>query len=102
MLHGSGSPALRRARLSRLCAEAVRQGAELNREDLSLLLGVKVSTIRRQARLCAAEGVRPQAPRGPPDIHDTHSLGVARRVAAMVAPLVAEAWRSRPRAMWLT
>ncbi len=59
VLQSSGSPALRCARLARLCEEAVRQGAVLSHEDLSLLLGVEVSTIRRQARLCAAEGGRP-------------------------------------------
>jgi len=59
ILQETGSPALRRARLSRLCAEAVRQGAVLSHEDLSLLLGVEISTVRRMVRSCADEGQRP-------------------------------------------
>lgn len=59
VLHNSGSPALRRARLSRMAAEAHRQGAVLSHEDLSLLLGVDPSTIRRMVAACAAEGQRP-------------------------------------------
>jgi len=59
-LHTKGSPALRQSRLSRLCNEAWRQGATLSHEDLSLLLGVEVSTIRRMALACAVEsGSRP-------------------------------------------
>jgi hypothetical protein len=59
VLHESGSPALRRVRLARLCGEAYRQGAVLSHEDLSLLLGVEASTVRRLARGCADEGEPP-------------------------------------------
>jgi hypothetical protein len=59
ILHSKGSPALRQSRLSRLCDEAWRQGATLSHEDLSLLLGVEVSTIRRLAQTCSDEGTRP-------------------------------------------
>ena len=59
VLHGSGSPALRRARLARLASEAHRQGAVLSHEDLSLLLAVDLSTVRRMVAECAAEGLRP-------------------------------------------
>ena len=59
VLHSSGSPALRRARLARLAAEAHRQGAVLSHEDLSLLLAVDTSTVRRMVAVCAAEGSRP-------------------------------------------
>jgi len=59
-MHGSGSPVLRQLRLSRLCSEAYRQGAVLSHEDLSLLLGVELSTVRRLARACADDGEQPQ------------------------------------------
>jgi len=59
VLHEMGSPAVRRARLVRLCAEAHRQGAVLSHEDLSLLLGVELSTVRRMVKDCASEGERP-------------------------------------------
>lgn len=59
ILHSEGSPALRRARLARLCAEAYRQKAALSHEDLSLLLAVELSTVGRLVRQCAAEGDRP-------------------------------------------
>jgi hypothetical protein len=59
VLHESGSPALRSVRLARLCAETYRQGAVLSHEDLSLLLGVEVSTVRRLARVCGEAGERP-------------------------------------------
>lgn len=59
VLHGAGSPALRRVRLGRLCDEAVRQGAVLSHEDLSLLLGVELSTVRRMVAQCSDEGARP-------------------------------------------
>lgn len=59
VLHTSGSPALRRTRLSRLCGEAHRQGAVLSHEDLSLLLGVELSTVRRMVHQCAEESGRP-------------------------------------------
>lgn len=59
VLHRSGSPELRRVRVSRLCEEAARQGAALSHEDLSLLIGVEVSTVRRLVRGCAKDGCRP-------------------------------------------
>ena len=59
VLHSEGSPALRRARLARVCAEAYRQRAVLSHEDLSLLLAVDLSTIRRLVKQCAEEGDRP-------------------------------------------
>jgi hypothetical protein len=58
VLHGLGSPALRRARLARMSAEAYCQGAALSHEDLSLLLAVDLSTVRRLARGCTEEGAR--------------------------------------------
>jgi hypothetical protein len=60
VLHGGGSPVLRRVRLARLCSEAYRQGAVLSHEDLSLLLGVERSAVRRLARACADDGEQPQ------------------------------------------
>lgn len=59
VLHGSGSPALRRVRLARLCEEARRQGGVLSHEDLGLLLGVELSTIRRMVRDLGEAGGRP-------------------------------------------
>lgn len=59
VLHDSGTPALRRVRLARLCQEAYRQGSALSHEDLSVLLGVEASTVRRLARACAQEGEQP-------------------------------------------
>ncbi len=59
VLHRLGSPALRRVRLTRLCAEAYRQGAVLSHEDLSLLLAVDLSTVGRLMALCAGENGRP-------------------------------------------
>ncbi len=59
VLHSEGSPALRRVRLARLCAEAYRQHAVLSHEDLSLILGVELSTVGRLVKQCAAEGTRP-------------------------------------------
>lgn len=59
VLHKQGSPALRRVRLGRLCAESYRQGAVLSHEDLSLLLAVDVSTVGRLVALCAGENDRP-------------------------------------------
>ena len=59
LLHKLGSPALRRARLARLCAESYRQGAVLSHEDLSLLLAVDVSTVGRLVALCGDENGRP-------------------------------------------
>ena len=52
-----GSPALRRARLHRMVHEARSQGALLSYEDLSLLLGVDVSTIRRLVGVCREQGL---------------------------------------------
>jgi hypothetical protein len=59
VLHQSGSPELRRVRAARLCEEAARQGASLSHEDLSLLIGVEISTVRRLIRICAQQGQRP-------------------------------------------
>lgn len=59
ILHDDGKPALRRVRLARLCDEAYRQGAVLSHEDLSLLLAVDMSTVRRLVRACDQEGARP-------------------------------------------
>lgn len=59
VLHDSGSPSLRRVRLARLCEEAYRQGAVLSHEDLTVLLGVEASTVRRLVRACAEEGEPP-------------------------------------------
>ncbi len=59
VLHSEGSPALRRARLARVCTEAYRQRAVLSHEDLSLLLAVDLSTVRRLVKQCAEEGNRP-------------------------------------------
>ncbi|OGV88240.1 MAG: hypothetical protein A3K19_11595 [Lentisphaerae bacterium RIFOXYB12_FULL_65_16] len=56
ILYTKGSPALRQSRLSRVCDEAWRQGATLSHEDVSLLLGVEVSTVRRMIQACTAEG----------------------------------------------
>lgn len=59
VLHSKGSPALRRVRLARLCAESYRQGAVLSYEDLSLFLAVDQSTVRRLVSQCVDEGDRP-------------------------------------------
>lgn len=59
ILEANGSPALRRVRLVRLCGEAYRQGGVLSHEDLSLLLAVDTSTIRRLVKQCKAAGERP-------------------------------------------
>lgn len=58
VLHGLGSPALRRSRLVRLCHEAQTQKAALSYEDLSLLMGVDITTVGRLSRALAAEGCR--------------------------------------------
>ena len=58
VLHSLGSPALRRARLARMSAEAYRQGGALSHEDLSLLLAVDLSTVRRLAKGLAEDGER--------------------------------------------
>lgn len=42
-----GSPALRKARIHRMVREAREQGGLLSYEDLSLILGVDVTTVRR-------------------------------------------------------
>ena len=52
-----GSPALRRARLHRMVHEARHQGALLSYEDLALLLGVNMSTIRRLVGTCREQGL---------------------------------------------
>lgn len=59
VLHDDGKPALRRVRLARLCDEAYGQGAVLSHEDLSLLLAVDMSTVRRLVGACARQGARP-------------------------------------------
>ena len=59
VLHTEGSPALRRARLARVCTEAYRQKAVLSHEDLSLLLAVDLSTVGRMVKQCAEEDDRP-------------------------------------------
>jgi len=56
VLSQEGSPALRRVRLARMCSEALRQGAVLSHEDLSLLLGVEGSTVGRMVRWLSEEG----------------------------------------------
>ena len=56
LLHRDGSPALRRARLLRITHEVRRQGALLSHEDLALLLGLEVSTIRRQTGILRQQG----------------------------------------------
>jgi hypothetical protein len=72
-LHESGSPALRRARLARLCSEAYQQGAVLSHEDLSLLLGVELSTIRRMVQGLTEQGERPPTRGSVEDIGPTIS-----------------------------
>jgi hypothetical protein len=52
-----GSRGLRQARLVRVTHEARRQGGLLSYEDLSLLLAVDMSTVRRQVRRCRAQGL---------------------------------------------
>jgi hypothetical protein len=59
ILHELGSPALRRTRVARLCHEAASQGAALSHEDLSLLLGIEASSIRRIVADCTKEGSPP-------------------------------------------
>jgi hypothetical protein len=59
VLHDSGSPALRRVRLARLCEEAYRQRGVLSHEDLTVLLGIDASTVRRLAHACAEQGEQP-------------------------------------------
>jgi len=54
-----GSVFLRRTRLSRLCSETYRQGGVLSHEDLTLLLGVESSTVRRLVQACGQEGEVP-------------------------------------------
>jgi hypothetical protein len=56
VLYTKGSPALRQSRLSRICDEAWQQGATLSHEDVSLLLGLETSSIRRMIQACAAVG----------------------------------------------
>jgi len=52
-----GSRGLRQARLVRMTHEARDQGGLLSYEDLSLLLAVDVSTVRRLVRRCRAQGL---------------------------------------------
>ena len=56
ILYTRGSPALRQSRLSRICDEAWQQGGTFSHEDVSLLLGMETSSIRRMIRACTAEG----------------------------------------------
>jgi hypothetical protein len=56
VLHNSGTPSLRRARVSRFCNEAYQQGTVLSHEDLALLLSVDSTTVRRLISDCAEEG----------------------------------------------
>jgi hypothetical protein len=57
LLVGKGSVALRGARISRMADEARRQGGLLSYEDLSVLVGVDVSTVRRAVDRCRRKGV---------------------------------------------
>ena len=52
-----GSRTLRQARLVRMTHEAWEQGGLLSYEDLSLLLAVDVSTVRRLVRRCRGQGL---------------------------------------------
>jgi len=52
-----GSPALRKARIHRMAREARKQGGLLSYEDLSLILGVDVTTVRRLVAGLHSEGV---------------------------------------------
>jgi hypothetical protein len=52
-----GSVALRRARVHRMAVEARDQGGVLSYEDLSLILGVDITTIRRLVAACRREGM---------------------------------------------
>lgn len=54
---GGGLPALRRARLLRIAAEAVDQGARLTQEDFVRLLVVSPRTIRRMIKALREEGI---------------------------------------------
>lgn len=56
MLIKRGSPALRRARIHRMTREARKQGGLLTYEDLSLILGVDVTTVRRLAGILRSQG----------------------------------------------
>jgi hypothetical protein len=56
LLRTDGSIALRRVRLQRMTHEARRQGALLSHEDLALLLGVELTTIRRQVGHARRQG----------------------------------------------
>jgi hypothetical protein len=52
-----GSVALRRTRICRMAEEARQQAALLTYEDLSLLVGVDLSTVRRVVGRCRREGI---------------------------------------------
>jgi hypothetical protein len=52
-----GSPALRKARIHRMAREAREQGGLLSYEDLSLILGVDVTTVRRLVAGLRSQGV---------------------------------------------
>lgn len=68
-----GSPALRQARLVRMCEEAYRQGGAVSHEDLSLLLAVDPSTVRRMVAASAGAGLRPPTRGSVEDIGPTLS-----------------------------
>jgi len=76
-----GSPALRQARLVRMCAEAYGQGGVLSHEDLSLLLGVDSSTVRRMVAASTVAGCRPPTRGSVEDIGPT--LSHKERVVAL-------------------
>lgn len=88
LLHEQGSPALRRVRLTRMCAEAYRQGAVLSHEDLSFLLAVDLSTVGRLMARCAEESSRPPSRGLIQDIGPTvsHKGHVIRRYFRGQAP----------------
>jgi hypothetical protein len=52
-----GSPVLRKARIHRMAREARKQGGLLTYEDLSLILGVDVTTVRRLVGGLRSQGV---------------------------------------------
>lgn len=56
--HTDGSRGLRQARLVRMTHEAWDQGGLLSYEDLSLLLAVDVTTVRRLVSRCRAQGLQ--------------------------------------------
>ena len=57
VLAAEGAVALRRARLLRLALEAHRQGGPLSYEDLAVVLGIDLSTVKDHVRKLREEGV---------------------------------------------